>query len=41
MEIKQIFTMRENPAETFSIIEYVLSENPDTQIFIGDEVYKE
>ena len=41
MKIKQAFVTRENPAEIFSMIEEVLEANPDTQIFIENEIYKE
>ena len=41
MEIKEVFVARENPADIFSIIEEVLSTNPDTQVFIDDNIFEE
>ena len=41
MKIKQAFVTRENPAEIFSIIEKELSQKPDTQVFIDNEIYEE
>lgn len=41
MKIKQAYVTRRNPAEIFSIIENVLSVNPDTQVFIDNDIYEE
>ena len=41
MEIKEVFVARENPADIFSIIEEELSTNPDTQVFIDNNIFYE
>lgn len=41
MKIKKAFVTRENPAEIFSIIEDVLSTEPNTQAFIDEKIYDE
>lgn len=40
MIVKQAFVTRENPRETFSIIEKTLTSRPNTQIFVSDEIVK-
>ena len=40
MKIKHAFVTQENPAEIFSIIEDVLSINPNTQFFVDNEIYE-
>ena len=40
MIVKQAFVTRENPRETFSIIEKTLTSRPNTQIFVSREIVK-
>ena len=40
MEVKTVLVSRDNPAEIFSIIENELVDNPNTQVFIGGEIFK-
>ncbi len=41
MIVKQAFVTRENPRETFSIIEKTLTSRPNTQIFVSKEIVKD
>ena len=39
MKVNEIRVERKNPAEIFSIIEYELANEPNTQVFISNEIY--
>lgn len=39
IEVKEVYVTRKNPTEIFLIIESTLAEEPNTQIFIDNEIY--
>lgn len=41
MKVNEVCVERKNSAEIFSIIEYELTNEPNTQVFISDEIYHE
>ena len=41
MKVNEVRVERRNPAEIFSIIEYELANEPNTQVFISNEIYHE
>ena len=41
MEVKEVYVAKENLGDIFKIMEETLASNPNTQVFIDKEIYRE